>query len=633
MRAKLIAAALITQILFCQIAFAQQRGGGVRVVKTNVDGSIQEVQLYDGSYALVIGNSEYLLGWERLSGVRSDVIAVRNILEKHGFKVEAEENLTSAQFEQRLRKFINDYGYDRDNRLIIYYAGHGYTLNSAGDKRELGYIIPSDTPLPTKDERGFRQKAISMYTIQTFAKEIQAKHALFAFDSCFSGKLFALRDTLKLTPFIVDKVNYPVRQFITAGNETQTVPDESIFRRAFVRGLEGDADRNNDAYITGTELADYLKEAVTNYTNRRQTPQYGTINDIDLDRGDLVFVVPKPVKTVSISPTDRAKADALAQKALVKMKSAELEEAADLATEALSLDPGQALALAVRGHSREWLPNKKEYGQSAEDDLQEAVRLEPYNSVYRAWLGNLSPDEDEKKEIQKLFATPKSSLEFYGLGINHLWLDGDATPFDEAIKLEPKFTIAYFERGMLSADGPRYPHKAYDDMTVVIGNLHKDNTIKGIAYYIRAAMGNALHKDSYFVISDFSKAIQILGSQKENPYLAASYQERAETYLILGRFDEAISDYSILINLMKWSSAFNYHKRAKVYFAKGDYQNAISDCTQAIIISSDERNRQGLFSGFYTLRADAYEKIGRKDLADVDRNTANSLRQRSLGNR
>lgn len=302
MRARLIAITLITLILLGQLIFAQQRGGGLRVVKTNSDGSKQEVQLYDGSYALIIGNSEYLLGWNRLSGVRRDVVAVRNVLEKHGFKVEIEENLTSELFERRIRKFINDYGYDRNNRMIIYYAGHGYTLNSAGDERELGYIIPSDTPLPTRDERGFRQKAISMYAIQTFAKEIQAKHALFVFDSCFSGKLFALRDTLKIPPFIVEKVNYPVRQFITAGDETQAVPDESIFRKVFVRGLEGDADRNNDGYITGAELADYLKEAVTNYTNRRQTPQYGIINDIDLDRGDFVFVLPQKYSSTRILP-------------------------------------------------------------------------------------------------------------------------------------------------------------------------------------------------------------------------------------------------------------------------------------------------------------------------------------------
>lgn len=276
----------------------------VGVTKTNADGSKQDVKLYDGSYALVIGNSEYSMGWSRLGGVKSDVAAVREVLERHGFKVEVEENLTSERFEPRIRRFINDYGYDRDNRLMIYYAGHGHTLNSVGDKRDLGYIVPADTPLPDKDPRGFRQKAVSMYAIQTFARDIQAKHAMFVFDSCFSGKLFALRNKPGITPFIVDKIDHPVRQFITAGNETQTVPDESIFRKAFVRGLEGDADRNDDGYIVGTELAEYLKEAVTNYSNRRQTPQYGTINDIDLDRGDIVFVKFPAVTVIPLKITE-----------------------------------------------------------------------------------------------------------------------------------------------------------------------------------------------------------------------------------------------------------------------------------------------------------------------------------------
>ncbi|HEX7316281.1 MAG TPA: WG repeat-containing protein [Pyrinomonadaceae bacterium] len=312
MKARLPAIVLIVQIIFCQPVSAQQRGGGLRVASTGEDGSRQEVKLYDGSYALVIGNSEYALGWERLSGVKSDIVAVRDVLERHGFKVEVEENLTSEQLSRRVRTFINDYGYDRDNRLLVYYAGHGSTLGSAGDKREVGYIIPSDTPLPTRDQHGFRQKAVSMYAIQNFAREIQAKHALFIFDSCFSGRLFALRDKPKITPFVLEKVSYPVRQFITAGDETQTVPDESVFRKAFVRGLEGDANRNNDAYITGTELADYLKESVTNYTKRRLTPQYGTINDIDLDRGDIVFAVPgTPAFNAASQPAAVPPADAL----------------------------------------------------------------------------------------------------------------------------------------------------------------------------------------------------------------------------------------------------------------------------------------------------------------------------------
>jgi uncharacterized caspase-like protein len=284
---------VIALLAVSQSAFAQQRSGDVRVAGASATGTQQQESLYDGSYALIIGNSEYSAGWSRLSGVKADVAAVRTVLEQQGFRVEVEENLTSARFEDRIKKFINDYGYDRNHRLIIYYAGHGFTLSSAGDKRELGYIIPSDTPLPTKDERGFRQKAVSMYAVQTFAREIQAKHALFVFDSCFSGKLFALRNAFSNNAFIADKVNKPVRQFITAGDETQTVPDDSVFRRVFVRGLEGDADRNHDGYIVGTELADYLKEYVTRASSGNQTPQFGTILDFDLNGGDFVFSSPR----------------------------------------------------------------------------------------------------------------------------------------------------------------------------------------------------------------------------------------------------------------------------------------------------------------------------------------------------
>lgn len=283
-----------TGLTFClgmiaTLIFAQtNRGVGVRV--KDASGQTREINLYSGSYALVIGESDYTDGWESLSGVPGDVTAVRRILERHGFKVEISENLTSRDFDSRIKQFIDDYGFEPNNRLLIYFAGHGHTLKSAGDGRQLGYIVPVDAPLAAKDETGFRRKAVSMDAIQTYAKEIQAKHALFIFDSCFSGKLVT-RGEIAVPPFIQENVAFAVRQFITAGAANQPVPDDSIFRRSFVRGLEGEADRNKDGYVTGTELADYLKEKVTNYSERRQTPQYGKINDVDLDRGDFVFLM------------------------------------------------------------------------------------------------------------------------------------------------------------------------------------------------------------------------------------------------------------------------------------------------------------------------------------------------------
>ena len=40
------------------------------------------VEDYSGSYALLIGNSDYSLGWNKLPGVRKDIQALKKVLEE-----------------------------------------------------------------------------------------------------------------------------------------------------------------------------------------------------------------------------------------------------------------------------------------------------------------------------------------------------------------------------------------------------------------------------------------------------------------------------------------------------------------------------------------------------------------------
>jgi hypothetical protein len=91
----------------------------------------------------------------------------------------------------------------------------------------------------------------------------------------------------------------PVRQFITAGSDLQSVPDRSTFRRQFVAALDGEGDIDCDGFVTGTELGEFLFRTVTNYSKRSQTPQHGKINDADLDRGDIIFkCLSKPLRCI-----------------------------------------------------------------------------------------------------------------------------------------------------------------------------------------------------------------------------------------------------------------------------------------------------------------------------------------------
>lgn len=293
---KQIASILILILHFVSVPAQEQRGVGVRYKnKTTTD------TLYAGSFALVIGVSDYTNGWKPLNGVKKDVPLVVAALEKQNFKVETLINPKDQdELQNGIRAFIRKYGYKYENRLLIYFAGHGHT-DKLRDGREVGYIVPADAPLPSVDRDGFDFAAVSMRTIENYADEIRAKHALFVFDSCFSGSLLKYRGEVSVPAFIEEKIANSTRQFITAGDANQTVPDESIFREFFVRGLAGEADQTGDGYILGSELANYLSEKVTNYSKRRQTPQYGVIFDTNLDRGDFVFVVPP--KTAEVKPT------------------------------------------------------------------------------------------------------------------------------------------------------------------------------------------------------------------------------------------------------------------------------------------------------------------------------------------
>jgi len=84
-----------------------------------------------------------------------------------------------------------------------------------------------------------------------------------------------------------------VRQFLSSGDDDQTVSDDGAFRELFIRAVLGEdgADANDDGYVTGSELGAFLADRITNLTHGAQTPRYGKLLDVNFDRGDFVFVV------------------------------------------------------------------------------------------------------------------------------------------------------------------------------------------------------------------------------------------------------------------------------------------------------------------------------------------------------
>jgi uncharacterized caspase-like protein len=246
----------------------------------------QSLYLYKDYHALVVGITHYEK-WPDLPNAVKDAKEVANKLEQFGFEVKLVLDPASREMKSALTEVVYGMGNQKNRALLIYFAGHGETLELA-DGTKLGYIIPSDCPLKMKDPMGFDDKAVSMKEMEILALKVKSKHLLMVFDSCFSGSIFNLVRAAPLD--ISEKSAMPVRQFITAGGAGEQVPDQSVFKVVFLNGIAGDADLNGDGYVTGSELGMHLQEKVVNYSRGGQHPQYGKINNPKLDRGDFIFV-------------------------------------------------------------------------------------------------------------------------------------------------------------------------------------------------------------------------------------------------------------------------------------------------------------------------------------------------------
>lgn len=266
--------------------------------------------IYAGSYALLIGAEYSSAAWPPLRSIQQELQTLRAALESQGFQVTIPPaaEMTGNRIRQEVLSFISRYGLAPDNRLLIVFAGHGYTREHAD--RERGYLVPADAPDPARDTAGFVYSAISMDEVQSWAKMIESKHALFVFDSCFSGSIFRTRGAP--TPrYLSAQLAAPVRQFLTAGSANETVPAESVFMPLFMRGLKGEADGDCDGFVTATEVYSWVSRSIAGY-DVRQTPQFGKIRDPQLDQGEFLF--PLPQQAAQCATRTAVDGSALAQK-------------------------------------------------------------------------------------------------------------------------------------------------------------------------------------------------------------------------------------------------------------------------------------------------------------------------------
>ena len=288
---------------------------------------------YTDSFALLVGAFDYshAEGWPSLYKPGEDIREVRAMLETHGFEVESLENPTGRELEETLKTFFLEHNNASSQRLVFYYAGHGHTeITRHGIK--LGYLVPVDARDP-KASSSHLEGLFGMERFREYAIRSDANDILFMFDSCFAGTVFkATKSCVRpncappdfSTVSLAELVARPVRMFLTAGDEEERVPDQSLFRRMVTRALAGEADENIDGFILGQELGAFVHNGVIATQNRAAArfktaalgidlaePKWGTLLEGNFGQGDLLFHVPEAArKEAPRKPADQTSAAA-----------------------------------------------------------------------------------------------------------------------------------------------------------------------------------------------------------------------------------------------------------------------------------------------------------------------------------
>jgi caspase domain-containing protein len=404
---------------------AAAKNRGIRIVSKSGEG----LYPYKDYHALVVGVSDYEK-WPHLPNGVKDAKDVAERLEELGFRVKLVTDPTHEEMNAALNYLSNEIGRTEDRAILFYYAGHGET-QVLPDGSKMGFIIPRDCPDLKKDYMGFVRRAVSMEDIESASRKMKSKHVLMLFDSCLSLSGFSLLNAVPKD--ITEESVLPVRQYITAGRENEKIPRESMFKRWLLLGLLGDADMDDDDYVTGSELGMYLRENVFQDTLRQQKPQYAKSDDPDLSRGDFILVPLKErqrqeaEKAAALAKAKRQEAERVAAEAKAKRQEAErvaaLEERKrqeverkrkeDLERQKKAFEAEQAKLEAQRKALEEERRRLEAEHKALEKRALEpaAEREAPKKEVKKSKVDKEGPREPAKKEKKRVINTAKSDEE------------------------------------------------------------------------------------------------------------------------------------------------------------------------------------------------------------------------------
>jgi tetratricopeptide (TPR) repeat protein len=181
----------------------------------------------------------------------------------------------------------------------------------------------------------------------------------------------------------------------------------------------------------------------------------------------------------------------------------------------------------------------------------------------------------------------------------------------EAIANAPKDWSNYFLRGNVFQDLKKYPAAVKDYDTALLldpSNCYVLNNRATTKIWM-AAYNDALQ--------DLNAVVNL------RPDLADAYNNRALIYRSLGDNEKALADFNKVLTIDS-SHAAALFGRAQLNFVLGNYDTVIADATKLVQLRPD-------YKYGFVVRAAAYRKLNKSDLAERDENSVKTLSESFSG--
>ncbi len=234
---------------------------------------------YSASHALVIGINSYCdPRFVPLGQAEDDAQAVAAALAEPPYEFHIQVLLGQYATKQAIQQALFELRRTADDdRILVYFAGHGYTLTNRFGA-ETGYLAAADT-IPEQDFT-----ALELAEVTNLRLHAGAKHIAFIFDACFSGQALGLTRAPAVAEdkFLLRRAY----QVISAGAGDQTVADVRSMTDLMLAALRGEAGIEISP-LTISRLGLHLQQAMAADSGYTQIPQFGHLQGSQ--GGEFVF--------------------------------------------------------------------------------------------------------------------------------------------------------------------------------------------------------------------------------------------------------------------------------------------------------------------------------------------------------